>query len=289
MRLRSCRLAPARGRLSPARASGAWRRLLPARRRLSPARPLAAAALALAALPGSASAVATLGHGPDLPTARTVVIGHSVLGRRITARRFGNPDSQRKALVVGNIHGDEPEGIRVTHALRRMRAHIQGMDLWVIDTVNPDGLRARRRQNAHAVDLNRNFGRKWRRNGSPGARYFGGRKPFSEPETRAVRALVTRLRPTVTIWYHQPYGFVFPPGPGGDLSLVRDYARHTGNAVRNTTGIRYTGTATMWQGATVPGSTAFVVELPAYRLPASAITRHANAVLRTVRLARELG
>src|SRR3954467_8365060 len=168
----------------------------------------------LAAPPGSASAVATLGRGPDLPTASTVVIGHSVLGRRITARRYGDRDSPRKALVVRNTHGDEPQGLRVTSTIRRMRAHIHGMDLWVIDTVNPDGLRARRRQNAHGVDLNRNFDRKWRRNGSPGARYYGGRKPFSEPETRAVRKLVIRLRPTVTIWYHQPYGFVFPPGPG---------------------------------------------------------------------------
>jgi hypothetical protein len=158
------------------------------------------------------------------------------------------------------------------------------MDLWVIDTVNPDGLRARTRQNVHGVDLNRNFDRKWRRNGSPGARYYGGRRPFSEPETRAVRDLVGRLRPAVTIWYHQPYGFVFPPGAGGSLNMVRDYAHLTGNAVRNTTGIEYTGTATMWQAAVVPGSTAFVVELPAGRSPQRRINRHARAALRVARL-----
>jgi hypothetical protein len=241
------------------------------------------AALALS-VPGSASAVTTLGPGPDLPEASKVVIGHSVLGRRITAYRYGERDSARKALVVGNIHGDEPQGLRVIRAIRKMRSRIHGMDLWVIDTVNPDGLRARTRQNARGVDLNRNFDRKWRRNGSRGARYYGGPKPFSEPETRAVRDLVSRLRPAVTIWYHQPYGFVFPPGPGGSLEIVRDYAALTGNAVRDTTGIRYTGTATMWQAAVVPGSTAFVVELPAYALPQRRIARHARAVLRVTRL-----
>lgn len=240
-------------------------------------------ALALA-VPGSASAVATLGPGPDLPAASKVVIGHSVLGRRITAYRYGERDSPRKALVVGNIHGEEPQGIRVTRTIRSMRAGIHGIDVWVIDTVNPDGLRARTRQNARGVDLNRNFDRKWRRNGGPGARYYGGPKPFSEPESRAVRDLVLRLKPAVTVWYHQPYGFAFPPGAGGDLGIVRDYARLTGIAVSNTRGIRYTGTATMWQAAVVPGSTAFVVELPAYRLPPRRIARHARAALRVARL-----
>ncbi|MEA2468106.1 MAG: murein peptide amidase [Thermoleophilaceae bacterium] len=238
----------------------------------------------LLAVPGSASAVATLGPGPGLPAASKVVIGHSVLGRRITAYRYGDADSPRKALVVGNIHGDEPEGMRVIRAIRSQRARIHGMDLWVIDTVNPDGLRARTRQNARGVDLNRNFDRRWRRNGSPGARYYGGRRPFSEPESRAVRDLVLRLKPAVTIWYHQPYGFVFPPGPGGELGIVRDYAALTGNAVRNTRGIRYTGTATMWQAAVVPGSTAFVVELPGFPLTQARIERHARAVLRVTRL-----
>jgi protein MpaA len=189
-------------------------------------------------------------------------------------------------LVVGNIHGDEPEGIRVDRTIRSMRSSIHGMDLWVIDTVNPDGLRAHRRQNARGVDLNRNFDNHWRHNGPLGYRYYAGPRPFSEPETRAVRDLVRLLRPAVTIWYHQPYGFAFPPGPGGDIGVVRDYARLTGYAIRNTRGIVYTGTATMWEGATVPGSTAFVVELPAGRQPRRTITRHARAALRVARLGR---
>jgi hypothetical protein len=99
-----------------------------------------------------------------------------------------------------------------------------------------------------------------------------------------MRALVLRLRPAVTIWYHQPYGFVFPPGRGGDSNLVRDYARLTGNPVRTTTGIRYTGTATMWQAAKVPGSTAFVVELPGFPLTSPRIRTHARAALAVARL-----
>lgn len=245
-----------------------------------------AVVVASLAVASPAYGAATLGSGPELPTAGKVVIGHSVLGHRITAYRYGDRDSPRKALVVGNIHGDEPEGLRVIRTIRSMRERIHGMDLWVIDTVNPDGLRAHRRQNARGVDLNRNFGERWRHNGPLGYRYYAGRRPFSEPESRAVRNLVELLRPAVTIWYHQPYGFVFPPGPGGDLGVVRDYARLTGNAIRNTPGIVYTGTATMWENATVPDSTAFVVELPAGTQPQRTIRRHARAALRVARLGR---
>jgi protein MpaA len=246
--------------------------------------PLALAAAFAAAPP--ANAVATVGYGSALPTARTVVIGHSVLGRRITAHRYGDLDAPRKAVVVGNIHGDEPQGLRVTRAIRSMRGRIHGIDLWVIDTVNPDGLHAHRRQNAHGVDLNRNFGAKWRRTGPPGYRYYAGRKSFSEPESRAVRRLVLRLRPAVTVWYHQPFGYVIPPDSNGDAAVARDYARLTGYAVRTPPGVRYTGTATMWENATVTGSTAFVVELPSYALPANRISRHARAAIRVARLGR---
>jgi protein MpaA len=267
-------------------------RLLPRRtladtlaaRRLSLAT-AASLALAFAAgllVPGPASAATTLGPGPELPHARTVVIGHSVLGRRIVAHRVGDLDAPRKALVVGNIHGDEPEGLRVTRAIRRMR--VRGIDLWVIDTVNPDGLRAGRRQNAHGVDLNRNFGTRWRRTGPRGYRYYAGRRRFSEPESRTVRALVLRLRPAITVWYHQPYGYVIPPDARGDTGVARDYARLTDNAVRTPPGVHYTGTATMWENAHVPGSTAFVVELPARALSSRRISRHARAALRVAKL-----
>ena len=251
-------------------------------------RPLLPAALAalIAFPPASASAATTLGDGPELPSARTVVIGQSALGRRIVARRVGDLSSPRKGLVVGNIHGDEPQGLRVTRSIRHMRARVHGIDLWVIETVNPDGLRARRRQNAHGVDLNRNFGTFWRRTGPPGSRYYAGRKRFSEPESRAVRALVRRLRPAVTIWYHQPYGYVIPPDSRGDVGVARDYARLTDNAVRTPQGIRYTGTATRWENAHVPDSTAFVVELPAGALPGRRITRHARAAVRVAKLGR---
>lgn len=87
------------------------------------------------------------------------MIGQSVQGRDITAHRMGSVGG-RVVLVIGSIHGDEQKGIEVTKLLRTM-ATPKGVDLWLIDTINPDGVAANTRQNANEVDLNRNFEIGW--------------------------------------------------------------------------------------------------------------------------------
>lgn len=229
---------------------------------------LIVAGLAMTAPPGAAAAVPTRPAAP-------VVIGRSVEGRRIVARRIGDPEAPRKVLVVGAIHGEEPAGTAVIAALRRGTAPA-GTELWLVRTVNPDGLRVGRRTNAHGVDLNRNFAHGWR----PIARGRGdhsGSRPFSEPESRAVRALVRRLRPRVTIWFHQPWGQVLAPCRG-PAPLHARYARIARLELKRCRGADLPGTATRWQSATVPGSTAFVVELGPARLSRGAAARHARAV-----------
>jgi protein MpaA len=208
---------------------------------------------------------------PPSPLTRRVVLGRSVEGQRIRAIRVGDPASPRKALVVGSMHGDEPAGLSVARALRSRR--VSGVDLWVVDTVNPDGLRRGRRQNARGVDLNRNFPHRWRR--GPRGRYWGGPRPLSEPESRLVRDLVLALRPSVSIWYHQPWNAVLDCG--GDR-VRRRYARLAGMR-RQCRGRGLPGTVAGWQNATHPGTSAFVVELPAGRIPARAAARHARAAV----------
>src|SRR5215207_78774 len=111
------------------------------------------------------------------------MIGHSVLGRPITAVRLGDP-AERVALVVGVIHGDEGAGLRIVERIRRREGELQGVQLWLIASVNPDGSRARTRKNAHGVDLNRNFPYRWRGDQPHSSGYYPGPAPASEPETR---------------------------------------------------------------------------------------------------------
>jgi N-acetylmuramoyl-L-alanine amidase len=133
------------------------------------------------------------------------------------------------------------------------------------------------------VDLNRNFPYRWRRSGRPFSTYYSGTRPLSEPESRAVRRLVRRVRPHVTIWYHQHMRLV-DLGSGAKPALVRAYARRVGLPARHIGFLP--GVATRWQNARFVESNAFVVELPAGPLSRDAAARHARAALAVGRLAR---
>ena len=216
---------------------------------------------------------------------RVVTLGHSVKGRAVMALRLGDPRSPRKALVVGSIHGDETAGLKVVRELRRRYSGIRGVDLWTVYTVNPDGVARGTRSNAHGVDLNRNFSFRWHGGVPRSSGYYPGPRPFSEPESRLVRRLVTRLQPRISIWYHQPWGQVLAPCRPGDAHLERRYSEVSGVPLNRCRGEHLPGTAVKWQEHRFPGTDAFVVELPAGRLRHAAARRNARAALATIRLA----
>ena len=158
-----------------------------------------------------------------------------------------------RILVVGCIHGHECEGIEVTKLLERSAATT---DLWLVHQLNPDGFARRSRFNARGADLNRDF------------------LAARQRETRIARKLILRLRPDVTIWFHQPQ------------SLVRAWGRSRGTARRyaRLAGVPYRalpwppGSASRWQNGL--GQISFVVELPSGELPDAAARRYAEAILR---------
>jgi protein MpaA len=210
---------------------------------------------------------------------RREVIGHSVDGRPIVVRRWGDPWRERSMLVVGNIHGNEQQGIRVVD---RISGHIgrslHGVDLWTIETVNPDGLAANTRGNAHGVDLNRNFPYGWR-SIPPSSGYYSGPQALSEPESRAVKRFLQRVRPEISVWYHQPWGAtLIPCNRSDDTALL--YARLSGLGPRDDCNqSAYPGSVIRWQDH-VLGTIAFVVEFPAGSLSRAEVRRHTSAVLR---------
>ena len=223
-------------------------------------------------------AAALLLAAPSGARAQRVLLGRSVQGRRIDAAEVGNPHSPQKVLVVGCIHGNEGAGIAIAQRLEQMRVS-SSVDLWVIEDLNPDGVAARTRQNAHRVDLNRNFPERWRPLGQPGDQQYSGPHPLSEPEVRIAYTLIRRVKPVVSIWFHQPVDVV--DESGGDLAVERRFAKLSGLPLRRLT--RYPGSAVGWQNAALYGTTAFVVELPPGRLASGDVRRYARAVLGVAR------
>ena len=69
--------------------------------------------------------------------------------------------------------------------------------------MNPDGVANDVRGNGNGVDLNRNFPHDWTAIAQPGDWQYSGSGPGSEPETEAYMAFAARIRPALTVWYHQ--------------------------------------------------------------------------------------
>ena len=103
-------------------------------------------------------------------------IGKSAQGRDIWALEIsdapGVSEPEPAFKYVGNMHGDEPSGrqllLRLAEALcagygRDADATrlVNGVHLYIVPTMNPDGFAARARGNAAGVDVNRDFPDPW--------------------------------------------------------------------------------------------------------------------------------
>jgi hypothetical protein len=187
-------------------------------------------------------------HRPD----EIRVIGTSGQGRPITAMRYGS--GTRAVLVVGETHGDEEAGLRVLLRARQ-QALPDDVTLWMIPTMNPDGGIADSRFQANGANLNRD---------AP-----------SEPEQRAVFDFALEVEPSLTVWYHQNYGWV--GGSGASSAPARQYQELTGLGTLRRSGDCAKGF--MWCPIDEAlNSSSILVELPDVVTPAD-VQIHALALI----------
>jgi len=202
------------------------------------------------ALQGAWLDVAAAARGQVLP------LGESVEGRPLTAYQMGRPGAP-SIFLTSLVHGDElVGGMALLHLARELAARGESLldhfRFTILPIVNPDGVvgtfrrmrrgrRLGRRQNAHGVDLNRNFGvvaELEKKHPFSGSRlsihpHYMGPRAFSEPETRAVRDLVHQIRPRLSLSFHSfgnlllyPWAFTWRP------SLHKKTYRALGDAFR---------------------------------------------------------
>ena len=189
--------------------------------------------------------------GPPADEVR--LIGTSAGGREINAVRYG--DGPRVVLVVGQTHGDEEGGLRVW--LRAQSLPIpDGVTLWVVATMNPDGSVDDTRFLDNGADPNR--------------------KAASQPEQQAVYDFALDIRPSLTVWYHQNYGWV--GASGASVQPAQRYQELTGLGNLRRSGDCAKGF--MWCPIDVAlASSSILVELPDVLTPAD-VQIHASALLR---------
>jgi hypothetical protein len=179
-------------------------------------------------------------------------IGTSSNDRPIMAMRYG--DGPKTVLVVGETHGDEEAGRRVV--LRALSLALpDGITLWVIPTMNPYG---------NELDT------RWLPNGAD-----PNRQAPIEREQQAVYDFALAVQPSLTVWYHQNYGWV--GGSGASIQPAKMYQEMTGLGTLKRSGDCARGF--MWCPIDLAlGSSSILVELPDVVTPAQ-VQIHATALL----------
>jgi hypothetical protein len=124
--------------------------------------------------------------------------------------------SEKPILLMGGIHGDEPEGVRLAEDTLRWLKESTSSTIapWIcVPCLNVDGFAKKTRVNGRGVDLNRNYPSKdW----SPEAkkeRYFPGTSPGSEIEIQGVVELILRFKPRLIIHCHSWEPCIVCTGP----------------------------------------------------------------------------
>lgn len=158
------------------------------------------------------------------------VIGKSLFGRKLFAVKIG--EGSPVGIAQYAIHGREY--VTAELAFEHYKKGVFKGSFWLVPLVNPDGallsqtgLRSVGRErdkkrllalnggaedfslwkaNGRGVDLNVNFDADWGKGLKnvriPGSENYIGEKPFSEPETIALKLFTEKIRPDYTVSYH---------------------------------------------------------------------------------------
>jgi protein MpaA len=149
---------------------------------------------------------------------KELILGKSVKGIEIKGYFFGEENAFNKTLIVGGIHGVEPQSKEFCDLYVEEMKNLPFPDdafVCVIPGINPDGLAAFTRGNANGVDLNRNFpSSTWKSSPVSGNNaYHPGSAPASEPETKIIVDLLKKYNIKKIIAIHTNHYIQFPNPP----------------------------------------------------------------------------
>jgi hypothetical protein len=276
--------------------------------------------LPIASRPQPASLTSTPGstHSPEPTSTHTptstpeliqpLPVGRSVEGRAMQAVRIGR--GSRLLVVASGTHGTESNTTYLAEQLsalfaRSVSALPEGVAVYLLPEINPDGLAEGRRLNARDVDLNRNWETAdWRGDTyGPDGMYLpegGGTAPFSEPETAALAEWLLSLKDEasggmVVLFYHSSYpGGAVRPGytTEGGISVPDPQAAAVAEDLAERLGYEYlpewplyalSGESINWCAEN--GITCLLIELAVPGMPAEAeIGLHFRALWHLIRV-----
>lgn len=156
----------------------------------------------------------------------------------------------RPLLLLGGVHGDEPEGFFLVEKFMNTPELWSGLNglasLYVVPRVNPDGCLVHERTNSNGVDLNRNMPTKDWNPKAAKPRYNPGPAPASEIESKMLMALIENLKPELIISAHSWEPMINYNGP---CKLVAELmSKHSGLRISDDIGYPTPGSLGTWSG-----------------------------------------
>lgn len=189
------------------------------------------------------------------------IIGESVFHRKLFAIKIG--DGYPVGIAQYAMHGRE--FITAKLAMHHYETGIKTGSFWLVPLVNPDGALLSQKglqsvedaetkkrliewnggedfsqwkANGRGVDLNQNFAARWGKGSKntreAGAENYIGERPFSEPETIALKRFTEEISPNYTVSYHtkgeEIYWYFYQPiyACALDKALAISLSRSTG-------------------------------------------------------------
>ncbi len=176
----------------------------------------------------------------------------------------------RPILLIGGVHGDEPEGVwlaeavlawlksnsaQTSEATQYISAtpHISATPWIVITCLNPDGYVNCERVNGNNVDLNRNYPSKSWSPTFEKERYNPGPAPGSEPEIKALVQLINETQPRLIIHCHSWHPCIICTGEPG-MAAAQALADCSGYELRDEIGYPTPGSLSQygWHDLRIP-------------------------------------
>lgn len=174
------------------------------------------------------------------------IFGSSRLNIPIPAWTFSN--SGPGVLILGGVHGDEPEGIAAANGLLAefLKGFSYKLDLTIVPCLNMDGMLLHTRTNGAQIDLNRNMPTKDWTSESRAPRYFPGEKAGSEPENQAIMKFIEEKKPKLIISLHSWEPMINTNGDcQGEAEIIH---KHTGYRIADDIGYPTPGSLGTYTG-----------------------------------------
>lgn len=130
------------------------------------------------------------------------VFANSIKGLPIFKYEFGNNGNE--VLILGGVHGDEPEGVIAAQGLLKSFLTLNDLNLKItlIPEFNIEGILNKQRHNCNGIDLNRNLPTRDWTSEVKNPRYFPGHSANSEPENQALVKLLDQRNYKLLISLH---------------------------------------------------------------------------------------